>query len=156
MKYEKWKIGEPKQQDVDLLRSAGYPYLLSTVLASRGVTTPEQAAVFLDRLFFAGGAVLRHKPAAGIAVCRRAGAIGAFDDLNKYFTIAQMPVVSSQYWNMVFGATPEDIRRDAEGLQTMRTLARNMAWLLKCIRAGREQNILPPEPEKLVRTNFIR
>ena len=114
------------------------------------------ASAFLDRMFFAGGAVLRQKPAAGIAVCRRAGATGAFDDLNKYFTIAQMPVVSSQYWNMVFGATPEDIRRDAEGLQTMRTLARNMAWLLKCIRAGREQNILPPEPEKLVRTNFIR
>ena len=92
----------------------------------------------------------------GIAVCRRAGATGAFDDLNKYFTIAQMPVVSSQYWNMVFGTTPEEIRRDAEGMQTMRTLARNMTWLLKCIDAGRAAGILPPEPEKQIRTNFIR
>ena len=114
------------------------------------------ASVFLDRLVFAGGAVLRHKPAAGIAVCRRAGATGAFDDLNKYFTIAQMPVVSSQYWNMVFGTTPEEIHRDAEGMQTMRTLARNMTWLLKCIDAGRAAGILPPEPEKQIRTNFIR
>ena len=67
-----------------------------------------------------------------------------------------MPVVSSQYWNMVFGTTPEEIRRDAEGMQTMRTLARNMAWLLKCIGAGRAAGILPPEPEKQIRTNFIR
>lgn len=118
--------------------------------------TSGAASVFLDRLFFAGGGVLAHKPAAGVVCCRRAGAVPAFDELNKYFTISQMPVVSSQYWNIVFGHDAESARQDEEGMQTMRTLAHNMAWLLKCIAAGAERGICPPEPEKIIRTNFIR
>ena len=85
---------------------------------------------------------------------RRASA--AFDQINKYFTIARMPVVSSQYWNMVYGGNAEQARLDAEGMQTMRTLGRNMAWLLKCIKAGRDAGIDLPEQEKPVMTNFIR
>lgn len=114
------------------------------------------ASVFLDRLFYAGGKAMRHKPAAGVICCRRAGAVSAFDELNKYFTISQMPVVSSQYWNVVFGQDAESARQDLEGMQTMRTLGHNMAWLLKCIAAGREQGIVPPAQEPPVRTNFIR
>mgnify|MGYP000018249509 FL=1 len=118
--------------------------------------TSGSASVFLDRLFFAGGKVFHHKPAAGVICCRRAGATNALDELNKYFTISQMPIVSSQYWNMVFGRDAEEVQQDLEGMQTMRTLARNMAWLLRCIQAGKEAGIAPPPREKLVRTNFIR
>ena len=88
--------------------------------------------------------------------CRRGGASAAFDRLNKYFTINSMPVVSSQYWNQVHGYTPEDVRKDLEGLQTMRTLANNMAWLLKCIELGKQHGIELPVEEKRVSTNFIR
>ena len=80
----------------------------------------------------------------------------SLDVLNKYFTIAQMPVVSSTYWNMVHGNTPEEVRQDKEGLQTMRNLARNMAWLLKCIQAGKEQGIEAPKAERAFKTNFVR
>jgi len=105
----------------------------------------------LDRVFFSNRSEFKHKPAACVVCCRRGGASAAFDRLNKYFTISQMPVVSSQYWNAVHGFTPDDVRRDLEGLQVMRTLGHNMAWLLKCIESGRP----PPEPEKeLFRTNF--
>ena len=113
------------------------------------------ASVFLDRLFFAGGAVLRHKPAAGIAVCRRAGATGAFDDLNKYFTISGMPVASGQYWNSIHGNNADEAQQDLEGLQIMRTLARNMSFLMKSIQLGKESFGLP-EKEPRVGTNFIR
>lgn len=85
----------------------------------------------LDRLFFSSGALLKGKPGAAVVSCRRGGASASFDRLNKYFTINQMPVVSSQYWNSVHGFTPEDVRKDAEGLQTMRTLARNLARMLR-------------------------
>lgn len=111
---------------------------------------------FMDRAFYSGGAALRGKPAAGIVSCRRGGASAAFDALNKYFTINCMPIVSSQYWNQVHGNTPDEVRRDEEGLQTMRTLGRNMAWLLKCIEAGRAVGVAFPEREEPVRTNFIR
>ena len=110
---------------------------------------------FMDRCFYAG----RHfayKPAAGVVVARRGGETPAFDQLNKYFQIAKMPVVSSQYWNMVFGQKPGEARQDAEGLQTMRLLGRNMAWLLKCIQAGAGRGITPPEPEAVTRMNYIR
>lgn len=110
---------------------------------------------FLDRAFYAGGAAFAHKPGASIAVARRAGTCASFDVLNKYFTINQMPVVSSTYWNVAFGGAPEEALQDAEGMATMRNLGRNMAWMLKCIEAGRAAGITAPEPER-ARTNFIR
>lgn len=110
----------------------------------------------LDRMFFMKSSEYALKPAAAVVSCRRGGATAAFDNLNKYFTIASMPVVSSQYWNMVHGNTPEEVRKDAEGLQTMRTLGRNMAWLLKCIEAGNKAGVPLPEQEDWIATNFIR
>ncbi len=109
----------------------------------------------LDRLFYAGDC-FAHKPAAAVVSARRAGTTVSLDDLNKYFTIKQMPVVSSNYWNMVHGNCPQDVQKDEEGLQTMRNLARNMAWMLKCIDCGKQNGIKPPAAEKKVWTNFIR
>ena len=111
---------------------------------------------FLDRCFFAGSDVFAYKPGAAVVSCRRGWATAAFDQLNKYFTISNMPVVSSQYWNMVHGNTPEEVLQDLEGLQIMRTLGQNMAWLLKSIAAGRKAGIVRPEPEEHIWTNFIR
>lgn len=111
---------------------------------------------FMDRAFYSGGSALNGKPAAAIVSCRRGGASAAFDQMNKYFTINCMPIVSSQYWNQVHGNTPEEVKQDEEGMQTVRTLANNMAWLLKCIEAGKEKGISFPEREPFVRTNFIR
>ena len=110
----------------------------------------------LDRLFFSAGSALRFKPGAAVVSARRAGTTAALDQLNKYFTINQMPVAASRYWNMVHGSTPEDVAKDGEGLATMRTLGRNMAWLMKSIEAGRAAGLAPPEQEPPVRTNFIR
>lgn len=109
----------------------------------------------LDRLFGICPS-LAHKPAAAVASARRAGTTAALDGLNKYFTIRQMPVVSSTYWNMVHGNTPEDVMKDEEGLQTMRNLGKNMAWLIKCINAGKNVGISAPTAETANRTNFIR
>ena len=111
---------------------------------------------FMDRLFYAYGKKLAGKPACAVFSCRRGGASASFDQLNKYFTISSMPIVSGQYWNMVHGSTPADVEQDGEGLQVMRSLGRNMAWLLRCIEAGKEKNILFPEKEPPIRTNFIR
>lgn len=110
---------------------------------------------FLDRFFYAGEG-FENKPGAAVVSCRRAGATAAFEQLNKYFTISNMPIVSSQYWNMVHGNTPEEVRQDLEGMQIMRTLGRNMAWLLKSIQAGKEAGIRLPQKEPKVATNFIR
>lgn len=115
-----------------------------------------QIQAFLDRLFYCGGRRMAGKLGASVVSCRRGGASAAFDRLNKYFTISSMPVVSSQYWNQVHGNTPEEVLQDEEGLQTMRTLAENMAWLLKCIEVGREKGVCLPEYEPRVATNFIR
>ena len=115
-----------------------------------------QVCAFMDRLFFSGGGMkMSGKLAASVVSCRRGGASAAFDRLNKYFGISNMHIVGSQYWNQVHGFTPDDVRKDLEGLQTMRTLARNMAWLLKCIEAGKEKGIEPPVHEPKVATNFI-
>ena len=111
---------------------------------------------FMDRVFYHKSGNYQGKPAAAIASCRRGGASATFDQLNKYFTICSMPVVSSQYWNMVHGNTPDEVKQDLEGLQTMRTLGRNMAWMLKCIEAGKKAGINFPEHEEKVATNFIR
>lgn len=111
---------------------------------------------FMDRAFYSGGRFLTGKPAAAIASCRRGGASAAFDQLNKYFTINCMPIVSSNYWNQIHGNTPEEVLKDEEGLQTMRILGNNMAWLLKCIEAGKAAGVSFPQPESKIRTNFIR
>ena len=111
---------------------------------------------FMDRAFCSKASLFFNKPAAAIVSCRRGGAQGAFEDMNRYFTIACMPVVSSKYWNEVHGNTPDEVRQDLEGMQTMRQLARNMAWMLKCIEAGRNAGVQLPEHEIPVKTNFIR
>ena len=110
----------------------------------------------MDRLFFSGGGAFFMKPAACVLSARRAGTTAAFDQLNKYFTISQMPVVSSRYWNMVHGAAPEEVAEDKEGLLTMRILGRNMAYMLKCLEAGKAAGVPLPEREAVVMTNFIR
>lgn len=115
-----------------------------------------QATAFLDRLFYSAGKKLRGKPGAAIVSCRRGGASAAFDRLNKYFSINSMPIVTSQYWNQVHGNTPEEVLQDEEGLQTMRTLGENMAWLLRCIEAGKAADVPAPNYEAPLRTNFIR
>lgn len=110
----------------------------------------------LDRMFYAGKSAFSHKPGAAIASARRAGTTASVDVLNKYFMIAEMPVVSSSYWNMVHGNRPEEVAQDLEGLQIMRNLGRNMAWLLKCLEAGKNQGLVIPENEYTQKTNFIR
>ncbi len=109
----------------------------------------------LDRVFF-GKSCFANKPAAAIAVARRAGTTETVDAINKYFMINNMPVVSSQYWNMVFGSNAEQAAQDEEGMQTMRMIGQNMAWLLKCIEKGKDNGINPPDHEIHVKTNFIR
>lgn len=115
-----------------------------------------QLASFLHRVFYGRGGLFKGKVGASVVSCRRGGAATAFDQINKYFTISGMPVVSSQYWNQVHGNTPQEVMQDEEGMQIMHTLGNNMAWLLKCIEAGREKGILVPESEKAIKTNFIR
>ena len=115
---------------------------------------------FLDRAFYsassAGAQVFRLKPAAAIVSARRAGTTAALDQLNKYFTISQMPIISSRYWNMVHGNTPAEVEQDLEGMQVMRFLGRNMAYFLKCIEAGRKAGVPLPREEGRIATNFIR
>lgn len=115
---------------------------------------------FMDRVFYtnacSGKNLFYLKPAAAIVSARRAGTTAALDQLNKYFTISQMPIVSSNYWNMIHGAKPEDVAQDVEGLQIMRTLARNMAWFLKCKEAGQKAGVPLPASEERVFTNFVR
>ena len=115
---------------------------------------------FLDRVFYAdlngGGNRFLLKPAAVVMSARRAGTTATWDQVNKYFGLMQMPIITSRYWNMVHGAKPEDVKQDAEGLQTLRVLGRNMAWFLKCKEAGENAGIQLPEQEPMTFTNFIR
>ena len=111
---------------------------------------------FLDKLFGAAGKDMAYKFGASVVSCRRGGASTTFDMLNKYFTINNMPVVSSNYWNMVHGNTPDEVRKDEEGMQTMRELGKNMAWLIKCVEAGKNAGIEMPKAEPKIRTNYIR
>jgi multimeric flavodoxin WrbA len=117
-------------------------------------------ASFMDRVFYtvlqSGKQSFYLKPAAAVVSARRAGTTSTFDQLNKYFTLSEMPVISSRYWNMVHGAKPEDVEKDLEGLQTMRVLARNMAFFLKCKEAGLKKGVELPVREKSIFTNFIR
>ena len=115
-----------------------------------------QLLSFMDRLFFSSRGKLAYKPAAAVVSCRRGGSTASLDRLNKYFTISNMPVVSSQYWNQVHGNSPEEVVQDLEGMQIMRTLGRNMGWMLKSIDAGKKAGVKIPEPEEHAWTNFIR
>ena len=110
----------------------------------------------MDRLFYAAGNYFTHKPAAVIASARRGGTTATLDTLSKYFGIAQMPVISSTYWNMVHGNTPEQTIQDLEGMQIMRNIGKNMAWILKCIQTGKNAGIETPTAETTEWTNFIR
>lgn len=119
-----------------------------------------QITSFLDRLFYAdfngGRKSFYLKPAAAVISARRAGTTATYDQINKYFGLLQMPIVSSKYWNMVHGTNPEEVKKDLEGLQTMRILGRNMAFFLKCKEAGLKAGIQYPEQEPGIFTNFIR
>lgn len=115
-----------------------------------------QLCAFLDRLFYCSKGRMAGKLAASVVSCRRGGASAAFDRLNKYFGISNMHIVGSQYWNQVHGNSPDQVRKDEEGLQTMRTLAQNMAWLLGGMEAGREKGIEAPVYEEKINTNYIR
>lgn len=111
---------------------------------------------FMDRVFYSAGGALRGKPAACVASARRAGTTATLDQVMKYFTICGLPIVPSQYWAMVHGNKPEDVLQDAEGLQIMRSLAKYMAWMVKCFAAGKAAGIELPTLDPIVRTNFIR
>lgn len=116
---------------------------------------------FLNRAFFTAfmsgrGDIFTHKPGAAVVNARRAGTTATLDQLNKYFTITQMPIISGRYWNMTHGHTPEDVLQDLEGMQNLRILARNMAYYLKCIEAGKNAGIELPKQEDVVFTDFIR
>ena len=115
-----------------------------------------QIIEFMDRLASVAGKDMLYKPAAAVASARRAGTTATLDVLTKYFSYPQMPVVSSCYWNMVHGNAPEEVMRDEEGVQIMRVLGKNMAWLLKCIEAGKKAGVAVPVAEDKVKTNFIR
>jgi multimeric flavodoxin WrbA len=144
---------DPVNECIDLIQKADGIIVGSPVYYA----SPNGALLaLLDRAFYAGSSTFAYKPAAAIVSCRRGGAATAFDVLNKYFTISGMPVVSSQYWNEVHGNTPEEVRQDLEGMQVMRTLGRNMAWLLKCIEVAKESVPYPEQEPVRHWTNFIR
>ena len=111
------------------------------------------ATYFMDELFNLVSGRMRLKAGAAVVSCRRGGASATFDQLCKYFTISEMVIVGSDYWNQVHGNTPEEVRKDEEGMQTMRTLARNMAYVVKSFRSA---GLPLPEQEKKIKTNFIR
>jgi multimeric flavodoxin WrbA len=144
---------DPVNECIDLMKQADGIVIGSPVYYA----SPNGSLLaLLDRIFYASSDEFAYKPGAAIVSCRRGGAASAFDILNKYFTISNMPVVSSQYWNAVHGHTPDEVKQDLEGLQIMRTLGRNMAWLLKCIDIAKE--VIPYPEKETVRqwTNFIR
>ena len=114
-----------------------------------------QLTAFMNRMFFSGGGAFAHKPGASVVCCRRAGSTAALDQLNKYMLISQMLLVGSQYWCMVHGNSPDEAKRDLEGMQIMRALGRNMAWTLKSIQAGRDAGLALPAREQRCWTNFI-
>lgn len=136
-----------KSQDVDAI-IIGTP--VHYAAASGAITS------FMDRFFYANSRKMAGKLGAAVISARRGGTTATFDQINKYFTISNMPVVSSSYWNMVHGNTPDEVKQDLEGMQTMRTLGQNMAWLLKCMEAGRNAGIEYPKLEDKIFTNFIR
>lgn len=141
------------EESVEKLQSADGIVLGSPVYYA---SASGEMIAFLDRLYWQGEKHLRYKPAAALVSARRAGTTAALDVLNKYITYAQQPVVTSRYWNMVHGSKPEDVLQDEEGIQIMKTIGRNMAWILKSIEAGKSAGVAQPEAEKKLWTNFIR
>ncbi len=129
-------------------------HLFITLLRAGAITS------FMDRSFFSAALSGRRyfylKPAACVVSARRGGTTAAFDQLMKYFTISEMPVISSRYWNMVHGSNPEEVKKDLEGMQIMRVLGKNMAWFLKCKEAGEKAGVPLPQREDIIFTNFIR
>ncbi|MGM9526418.1 MAG: flavodoxin family protein [Peptococcaceae bacterium] len=111
---------------------------------------------FMDRAFYGKDKLFAYKPTAAVMSCRRGGATATFEQINKYFTMSNMIVVGSQYWNMVHGNNPDEVKQDLEGMQTMRTLGLNMAWVLKSIQAGKDAGLPIPQREPKTKTNFIR
>lgn len=115
---------------------------------------------FMNRAFYAdlcgGGNRFLLKPAAAVVSARRAGTTATWDQINKYFALMQMPIISSRYWNIIHGATPEEVKKDLEGMQTMRFLGRNMAYFMKCKKLAQKAGLQPPEQETVTFTNFIR
>ena len=111
---------------------------------------------FMDRLFYSSGGALQYKLGAVVASARRAGTTATLDQLTKHFTISNMPVISSCYWNMVHGNTPEEVCKDLEGMQIMKTLGKNMAWMLKCVEAGKKAGVQMPVREDNIFSYFIR
>ena len=110
----------------------------------------------LDRAFYSARDAFAFKPGAAVAVARRGGTTASLDAVQKYFGINNMPTVPSTYWNLAHGCVPGEAEQDLEGMQTMRNLARNMAWMLRCIEAGKQVGIEHPDVERVVSTNFIR
>lgn len=110
---------------------------------------------FMDRAFYGRRNLFEYKPACAIVSCRRGGATAAFDQINKYFSMNSMFIVTSQYWNQVHGTTPDEVKKDLEGMQTMRTLANNMAWLLNSIDIAKKTGLEYPKKEQPLKTNFI-
>ena len=115
-----------------------------------------QIIEFMDKFCSMAGKDMLLKPAAAVASARRAGTTATLDVLLKYFSFHQMPVISSNYWNMVHGNTPEEVKQDEEGMQIMRVLGNNMAWILKSIEAGKQAGVKAPAQEEKIKTNFIR
>jgi len=116
---------------------------------------------FMDRVFYSASCsehkdYFEFKPVASVICARRAGTTATYDQINKYFGITQMPIISTRYWNMAFGRNSEDVKKDTEGMQSLRILGKNMAYFLKCIEAGKEKGIDKPVQEKITFTNFIR
>lgn len=144
---------DPVNQCIELLKRAD-GFIIGEPVYYGGPAS--QAQMFMDRAFYSAGANFAFKPAAAIASCRRGGLTPSMDRMNKYFTISQMPIVSSNYWNGVHGNTPEEVLQDEEGLQIMRILGKNMAWMIKCIDAGKKAGINYPQQETKIKTNFIR
>ena len=145
--------GDPVNEAAEKLSGADALIVGSPVYYASATGT---VTAFLDRLFQVAGSRLVNKPGAAVVSCRRGGASATFDQLNKYFTITCMPLVTSNYWNMVHGSKAEDVYGDPEGVQTMKVLARNMAWLLKCIEAGRKAGVEPPAEEEKIYFNYVR
>ena len=143
---------DPVNECIDLAKKADGLVVGSPVYYA----SPNGAlCAFMDRMFFRKSGAYAYKPAAAVVNCRRGGATTAFDTLNRYFSISNMLIVGSQYWNETHGMTPDQVRQDLEGLQTMRTLGNNMAWLLKCIENSK-QTVPYPVKETPTATNFIR